>query len=107
VGVGEVGVVGPVVGVDVVFAGAEVVADLVADGGVGGGLGLGGETGLVVEGEDGFGVEGGEEFAFGIGPEVFGGGGDVEEARGDEGQVLVLVDGSGLGIGAVGGVGGD
>ena len=54
--VGEVEVLGPVVGVDVVFAGAEVVADVVADGGVGGGLGWGGEAGFAVEGEDGFGV---------------------------------------------------
>ena len=38
----EVCVLGPVVGGDVVFAGAEVVADLVADGGVGGGMVFGG-----------------------------------------------------------------
>ena len=50
VAVGEVEILVPVVGEDVVSAGAEVVADGVADGVVGGGLGGDAETFLAVEG---------------------------------------------------------
>src|SRR5205085_2724862 len=41
---------------------------------------------------NGVGVNAGEEFAFGIGPGVFGGAGDVDGARGSEGDEEMGID---------------
>lgn len=92
VAVGEGQVLFPIIRGDVVFAGAEVVADGFADGVIGGWPVFGAEGGAVEEFIDRFGVDGAEEFAFGVGQFVFGGAGDVERAGGDEGEERVLIE---------------
>lgn len=92
--VGEVQELAPVVVGEVVSAGAEVIADAGADGLIDGGRVGGGEFGGDAVGwvPGGSGEAGGEVFSCWVGPEVLGGTGDVERARGDEGEQVVLVD---------------
>ena len=92
---GELQVLGPVKGGDVVFAGADVVADGVADGGIDGGLLVDTEALFAEERVNWFGVFPGEEFAVGVGPAVTFGAANVNRAGGEEGDEHVLIDGEG------------
>ena len=97
VDVQEIEVLVPVVGGDVVFAGSDVVGDVVGGGGVygvvGWGQGGGGEALMAQEAVDPADVYCGQELRVGIGPEVVLGAGDVEWTGGDEGEEEVAVDG--------------
>ena len=83
-GGGEVEVLLPIVGGDVVFAGADVVADVVADGLVEAGHLHGADAFLAEELPDGRGIGGAEEFALRVAPLIALGAGDVESARSDQ-----------------------
>ena len=84
----------PVVGGDVVLAGADAVADRALDQLVGGRPGHFGDGQAVgaQQAVDGVGRQGGQEFPFGVGPQVFLGRADQDRPRGDQGDQLVLVD---------------
>ena len=94
--IGKVEISFPVEWGDVVFAGADVIANDAVDGFVDGGKFLGREGAGSEEFVNGGSMKGTEEFAFGVGPAVLFGTGDVDGAWGNEGSELVLVDGAGV-----------
>ena len=90
--VGEVQILLPVVRGDVVFARANVVGNEVADRVIDRRRLLHAEARFAEEPVDRLGVLRGEEFAFRIGPEILRRARDVDGARRDERDELVLVD---------------
>ena len=91
--IGEVEIAQPVVVGQGVLAGAEMVADRLADGLAERGQLAGVEAGKAEQTIHRLGGDGGQKLAARVGPAVFGGAGDVDGARGGQGDQLVLVDG--------------
>lgn len=92
--VGETEVLFPIVIGDIVFAGADMVADGPGDRVIESGHISRAEAVGAEETVNWFGVFGGEKLAAGIGPEILFGTGDIDRARRHEGNQHVLVDGA-------------